>query len=562
MSRKRVLGILLNVCMSVFLLLQMLCFQAYAESSSELRLLWNDRDITDGVTLYYHGAENIIGPVSLRQMTDGSIDNAITVSCVSFSSDAEGLVSFKEDAIYIDAGFKPGVANLLLTADNGNKVNLRIEMVDDNADELTGTQFGNRGFFVDETGVLIGYKGNLTQIVIPQSINGVTVRSIGESAFEGNAMIESITIPDGITEIGLYAFYNCSKLQSITIGQSLNKIGDGAFENCTELKTISFDNECSLREISSYCFDNCQKLQRISIPQTVAAIQDYAFNDCVLLEEINIPGSLEYVGSHAFWNTSVQRAGISENAEVAEDAFETLTEDIIALRELVEEQEDTEKEKNILSLREALLQEEEDCSAIEPFETHDVETADLDDTITETLEVPDTEDNKSSVFLDAEELESGPVVLFFAQDGSPFPEGEIDKGAITGREEITGQFSEIHLQLDNENRVIREDYYDLTGNRMPADNGAATCVSRYDLDGNKIEIKYYGMNGAPVDTVSGYATVSMTYGEKGELIKEEYQAADWSPACNPQGAHIIEYEYDEQGTLLKKHLFDVSGQEF
>ena len=563
MSRKRVFGILLNVCMSVFFILQMLCFQAYAESSSDLRILWNDRDITEGVTLYYHGAENIIGPVSLRQMTDDSIDNAITVSCVSFSSDAESLISFEKDAIIIDAGFKPGVANLLLTAENGNKVNLKIEMVDDNAEEETGIQFGNRGFFVDENGVITGYEGNLKQIVIPQNINGVTVSSIGESAFEGNATIESIMIPDGITEIGLYAFYNCSKLQSVTIGKSLKKIGDGAFENCTALKTIAFDNECSLKEISSYCFDNCKALQRISIPQTVIAIQDYAFNDCTLLKSINISSGMKYVGSHAFWNTSVQRAIFSENVEVAEDAFETLTEDIIALRELVEKREDTEKEKGVLSLREALLKQgEKDYSETESFETRDIKMVDLDGMITEALEAPNTEDNKSSAFLDAEELDSGPVVLYFAQDGSPLPEEAIDKELITGREETTGEFSEIHLQLDNENRVIREDYYDLTGNRMPADNGAATCVSRYDLDGNKIEIKYYGMNGAPVDTVSGYATVSMTYGEKGELIKEEYQAADWSPAGNPQGAHIIEYEYDEQGTLLEKHLFDVSGQEF
>jgi hypothetical protein len=50
----------------------------------------------------------------------------------------------------------------------------------------------------------------------------------------------SVTIPDGVTEIGNNAFNGCKSLASVEIPSSVTKIGVGAFYKCTSLASIAF----------------------------------------------------------------------------------------------------------------------------------------------------------------------------------------------------------------------------------------------------------------------------------------------------------------------------------
>ena len=61
------------------------------------------------------------------------------------------------------------------------------------------------------------YTGSDTEVVIPSTIDGKDVKTIGQSAFAGSKTLVSVVIPDGVTEIGSYAFSACSKLNSVTI---------------------------------------------------------------------------------------------------------------------------------------------------------------------------------------------------------------------------------------------------------------------------------------------------------------------------------------------------------
>lgn len=48
----------------------------------------------------------------------------------------------------------------------------------------------------------------------------------------------TLTLPQGITEIGKYVFYDCYWIEHITIQDGLKTIGESAFEKCSNLKTI------------------------------------------------------------------------------------------------------------------------------------------------------------------------------------------------------------------------------------------------------------------------------------------------------------------------------------
>ena len=87
---------------------------------------------------------------------------------------------------------------------------------------------------LNENGIVItGYIGDKSTVIIADSyeIDGVSynVVEIGESAFEANENIKSVTIPATVTKIGDYAFYDCTNLTSVTVLGKETEIGSTAF---------------------------------------------------------------------------------------------------------------------------------------------------------------------------------------------------------------------------------------------------------------------------------------------------------------------------------------------
>jgi len=76
-------------------------------------------------------------------------------------------------------------------------------------------------------------------LIIPDTIDGYKVTSIGEYAFDIDWYVSGkpewkITIPNGITHIGKGAFASFKYLTSLTIPDSVTYIGDSAFDNGKE----------------------------------------------------------------------------------------------------------------------------------------------------------------------------------------------------------------------------------------------------------------------------------------------------------------------------------------
>ena len=155
----------------------------------------------------------------------------------------------------------------------------------------------NKFYFYPTTGMITGYVGTDTVVVIPSKINGITVETIGHTAFRYSS-VTSVTIPDSVTSIPDAAFVNCSELTNISIPNSVTYIGLSAFSSCTSLKSITLPS--SLSSISEALFFDCSQLTTIQIPDSVSSIQAYAFYTCRNLKTIRIPVSVTSIGDYAF----------------------------------------------------------------------------------------------------------------------------------------------------------------------------------------------------------------------------------------------------------------------
>ena len=231
---------------------------------------------------------------------------------------------------------------------------------------------------------ITGYNGGAETVVIPDTIDGKSVTSIGRRAFEGCTNLKSITIPnsvtemgrrafsgcssltgiaipDSVTEIGKYAFDGCKSLTSITIPDGVTSIGYGAFYNCSSLTEIKVASENSnyvsvngvlynkdkttiicypagkkgnnykipdgVTKVDSSAFIGCSSLTSITIPNGVTSIGDSAFEDCTSLKSITIPNSVTSIGDSAFEDcTSLTSITIPNGVtSIGDSAFEGCT---------------------------------------------------------------------------------------------------------------------------------------------------------------------------------------------------------------------------------------------
>lgn len=87
--------------------------------------------------------------------------------------------------------------------------------------------------FIVVNGVLIGYKGKQSTVVIPD-----TVKEIGYRPFVYLINLKEIVIPKTVERIGAGSFYCCENLELITIDNPNTEIGDRSFDRCPNVKRI------------------------------------------------------------------------------------------------------------------------------------------------------------------------------------------------------------------------------------------------------------------------------------------------------------------------------------
>jgi hypothetical protein len=107
----------------------------------------------------------------------------------------------------------------------------------------------------NNTITITGYTGTNAAVIIPDTINGLAVTSIGNYAFEGRIDVTSVTIPDNVTSIGSYAFLGTG-LKSITIGNGVTNIGINAFAFCSSLTNVTVSSSVASIGGTAFYLDN------------------------------------------------------------------------------------------------------------------------------------------------------------------------------------------------------------------------------------------------------------------------------------------------------------------
>ena len=162
---------------------------------------------------------------------------------------------------------------------------------------------GDYEYYSEENGTvaITEYRGNESSIVVPDTIEGMKVTTIGYKTFRDNTVVTDITIPNAVTEIGAGAFEGCTALRefrvnagssnfSVRDGMLLEKGEDGSFSALLAYPAAKGDEEVvipwEITEIKGGAFSQCVNIKKLTIPGKVTKFGVSALDHCQALEEL------------------------------------------------------------------------------------------------------------------------------------------------------------------------------------------------------------------------------------------------------------------------------------
>ena len=143
---------------------------------------------------------------------------------------------------------------------------------------------------------------------------------IGPYAFGGCDSLQQIVIPDKVQKIWVGAFFS-SGLREIVLPDSVQELQLSAFSDCEDLVSVRLPG--NLTTIERTLFEKCRSLKTVEIPDCVTEIRDSAFAGCTSLETLTIPQSVTTLGSAVFQNCKALKSVYLEKTvkKVNKDMF-------------------------------------------------------------------------------------------------------------------------------------------------------------------------------------------------------------------------------------------------
>ena len=283
----------------------MIMFPQYSDKKIE-RIICSKADPSDifnDCGLFGYGVIDAIGSTGLERNTapvfslpEGKYTDEKEIEIFA-SPDCEiyytlnGSYPSKENGIYYTEPIKISDDSLFLKAVAYNNGQYQSECT---KSFYQFQQVGTSDMFeITYDGQIKGYTGNISNLIIPETIDGITVRSISPQAFSESEVV-GISFPDTMTKVSEEAFSGCNSLMFAS-GKNITIIKESAFKECKRLYLVDFPNVTDIEDsaflrcvaLSAACFPNCK------------AVGDEAFAGCNSLRKADMP-VLVSVGWYSF----------------------------------------------------------------------------------------------------------------------------------------------------------------------------------------------------------------------------------------------------------------------
>ena len=146
---------------------------------------------------------------------------------------------------------------------------------------------------------IVGINPNITgHVILPSTVEGLPVTSIGEYAFEGCSFITGVELPSTVRYIRRSAFEGCTALEEINL-DDVEEIELVAFRFCTSLKEV---NMPKVEQIPNYAFYGCVNLEKVAM-DNVTYVGVSGFEFCENLQVVKCP-KLETVTTYSFYGNT------------------------------------------------------------------------------------------------------------------------------------------------------------------------------------------------------------------------------------------------------------------
>lgn len=153
----------------------------------------------------------------------------------------------------------------------------------------------DKEYVVTEIADKVFYKrDNIESAFFPKSL-----RKIGAQAFYGCKKLKTVTLPEGLTELG-FACFKETGIHNVSLPSSLKSIGHASFAACHNLTEIEIPEGVESLELDAFAC--CHKLTDVKLPASLSSISRGVFWDCPSLEEISIPAKVSSIGEYAFFH--------------------------------------------------------------------------------------------------------------------------------------------------------------------------------------------------------------------------------------------------------------------
>ena len=168
----------------------------------------------------------------------------------------------------------------------------------------------------------------LQSISIPDSITNLgSAPFLGSATFEGCSALEKVILPNGVTTLDTSWFKGCAKLTDLYIPDSIMEVRHDESVECPLFELVEYNNawyfgnkdnpyyvlfkakstsitSCKLHPdtkiIAQCAFINCTSLKSIAFNNSLRAINKCAFEECSSLTNVSIPDSVAFLGLSLF----------------------------------------------------------------------------------------------------------------------------------------------------------------------------------------------------------------------------------------------------------------------